>query len=180
MSPGSLNKVIATSAICAVLHITQQGQARWFGLTGSSKCRRNTFQKPLTMPWEEKTPSLLPVLRQEFPNSANETLDGTFSGADRSRPPGQVPYFHWGGCEIPLLEGSRVPRCKRRRPMLSSHSYFTICYLTLLARRGGPLSTYSQKGSCPRREFSQNQVPENLSSEILTHLKPAGMYWLIS
>lgn len=95
------------------------------------------------------TPSLMPVLRQEFPNSLSHWNSWRHFLWCRWLPapwPGKV--FPLGRCEIPLLEGSPGPRGQALEGYVKQQQ-FAIWYS---AWRAGPLSTCSQKGSCPRQE----------------------------
>lgn len=152
-------------SVCSAT-IIQQRQACWFVLAGCSKWRRKAFWKPLTILWEEKVlpPSRLFSDRSFQTLFPTETLDGTFSGADGSQPLGWVRCFHWEGrCEIPLLEGSPVPRasagglCWAATVTSLSDTRLDVQVLFAHVPKRGVVQG--------RREFSQNQVSENLSRD---------------
>lgn len=113
MYPGSVNKALSNSAICVQCY-TSFSRAKHAGLfwqaTVSEEERLSESHLPSSGRKRYSPPSCLFSDRSFQTLFPTETLDGTFSGADGSQPPGRVRYFHSGGCEIPLLEGSRVPR----------------------------------------------------------------------
>lgn len=115
MSPGSVNKVISATAICEQCYTPfsrAKHAALFWQATVSVSEEERLSESHLPSSGRKRYSLPLPcsqtgVSKLSFPL---KTLDGTFSGTDGSQPSGQVRYFHSGGCKIPLLEGSRVPR----------------------------------------------------------------------
>lgn len=99
MSPGSVSKVVSNSAI-HVQCFTSFSRAKHAGLFWQAAVSEEERLSESHLPSSGRKRYSLPHACSQtgvsklFPT---ETLDGTFSGADGSQPPGRVRYFHWEG-----------------------------------------------------------------------------------